>query len=614
MKKRMDGGVKNEMRREWFHQVRSSIAGRISLLLLITVLTPTIIVQMHLTSRYEDNLEQYVQSYMVNAFEETFNGVESCFDEMKSQANYLFSSSALMDARSHPYQGYDRTLLEDHRKISLAFSNCSRIFPDTPANYTYLLEDGRIFGTWGTLRFPTNTEWLREIQNQLPSVGGFTWFDLPGDENASDMNALGQSIVVAKRMSMSPFSSVLVSLSNDAFLEKFAPLDDRAEHTRLMLFDQSGEQMLITNADVSLKLSELVQEGLRQSDYETQVFKDGSRYVITRRLRSNHWVLVRSLDDSSTFYGDSAASGLSTVVIALFFLVLTAIMMAVVFRTTNGIKRLDTAVRDFAADQQLHLLPVSGVDEVATLTYHFNQMQERIQELMRKAQEDEKEKVRLYYEAQMAEISPHFLYNTLNSIKWAAIFSNAQNVADLISDLGALLEKHTSRYGEIVTLEETLDTLKHYMNLQYARFGERVKLQKDIPAEALDLLIPKFAVQPLVENALLHGYEQQQRKGIIRLSVQLMEDSMLLLVSDDGVGMTQERILEVESELVDGSARVKRRSIGLQNVHRRTRYLYGPAFGLMFCSAEGEGTTMRLRLPIQHASMKEDEDVPGHHR
>ena len=216
------------MKREWFHRVRSSIAGRISLLLLVTVLTPTIIVQMHLTARYEENLEQYVQSYMVNAFEETFNGVESCFDEMKSQANYLFSAEALRDAHAHAYQGYDRTLLEDHKQISLAFSNCSRIFPDSQTNYTYLLEDGRIFATWGTLRFPTDAEWLRQVQSQLPSVGGFTWFDIPQNEAAANMEEIDGSVVVAKRLSVSPFASVLVSLSSDEFLERFAPLDDRA--------------------------------------------------------------------------------------------------------------------------------------------------------------------------------------------------------------------------------------------------------------------------------------------------------------------------------------------------------------------------------------------------
>ena len=111
--------------------------------------------------------------YIVNAFEETFNSVERCFDEMKAQANFLFSASALKDTRQHAFNGYDRTLIEDHGKISLAFSELSRIFPGACTNYTYLLEDGRIFGTWGTLAFPADTQWLENLQKVVPSTAQY---------------------------------------------------------------------------------------------------------------------------------------------------------------------------------------------------------------------------------------------------------------------------------------------------------------------------------------------------------------------------------------------------------------------------------------------------------
>lgn len=602
------------MKRDRLNALRRSIACRISLLLLITVLTPTVIVQMHLAARYEENMEQYVQSYMVNAFEGTFNGVERCFDEIKAQANYLFSAPALVAARKHPFQGYDRILMEDHRQITLAFASCSRIFPDAQTDYTYLLEDGRIFGTWGTLPFPAQPGWLKDIQAGLPSIGGYTWFSFHDQEDQNGMRPLGPSLAVAKRLSQTPFACVMVSVSQAQFSEQFAPSEERAEHMALMLFNENGERMFASQEEMSPRLSDLVRQALKDSQRETRVFRDGSRYVMTRRLAANRWVLVHSLDDASyRLYGGELGGGWLMALMIAFFVCLTAVMLTVVFRTTNGVKRLDAAVRHFSNDQKPRLLPVNGVDEVATLTYHFNLMQERIQQLMSQAQEDEKEKVRLYYEAQIAEISPHFLYNTLNSIKWTAIFSKAQNVADLISDLGALLEKHTSRYGEILTMEETLDTLDHYMNLQYARFGERVRLEKHIPPEALPLMVPKFCIQPLVENSLLHGFEQQQRKGTVRVSIELMKGYMLLLVQDDGVGMTLDRMLEVERELSDASVRVKRRSIGLQNVHRRIRYLYGSAYGLAFCSMEGVGTTMRLRLPMVSRPEEEDEDVPGSH-
>ena len=591
---------------------RRSIACKISLLLLVTVLIPTIIVQMQLTARYEKNMEQYVQSYIVNAFEETFNSVERCFDEMKAQANVLFSASALKDTRQHAFNGYDRTLIEDHGKISLAFSELSRIFPGACTNYTYLLEDGRIFGTWGTLAFPADTQWLENLQKVVPSTAGYTWFDLNDSENENGMRPLGPAIAVAKQLCPSPFAAVIISLSHDAFRDLFIPLEDRAENMSLMLYDLNNQIMFQSNNGASQRMDELIGRAVSQSRSTTQVFRDGTRYVITRRLSANRWILVRTLDDPAWLL-EGIGGGWPTLLMVGFFVCLTAIMLTVVFRTTNGIKRLDAAVRHFSKEQTPALLQVNGTDEVATLTRHFNSMQQHIQQLMRQALEDEKEKSRLHYEAQSAEISPHFLYNTLNSIKWTAIFSGAGNVADLIGDLGVLLEKHTSRYGESMTIEETMDTLDHYMNLQYARFGARVRLEKDIPPEANHMLIPKFSIQPLVENALLHGFEQQQRKGTVKVSVQLKQSYMLLLVEDDGRGISPQRLLEVENELADRGDPVKRRSIGLQNVHRRVRYLYGPEYGLKICSQEGVGTTMCLRLPIISQPVKEGEDVPGSH-
>ena len=281
-------------------------------------------------------------------------------------------------------------------------------------------------------------------------------------------------------------------------------------------------------------------------------------------------------------------------------------MFAVIMRTTNGIKRLDSAMERFAHTQSLQVLPVKGNDEIAMLTTRFNEMQVHINDLLLTKQMAEKEKMRLHYEAQLAEINPHFLYNTLNSIKWTAIFSGSQNVADLIGSLGVLLEQQTSKNGEMQTLQETINILEHYMNLQYARFGERVHLQLDIPPEALSITIPKFCIQPLVENALLHGYEQQQKKGTIWISAVLQGDDILLFVKDDGAGMQASRILEVIDDMTNETLGIKKRSVGIKNIHKRIEYLYGMRYGIVFSTQLGVGTTFRIRLPQKWNIAKED--------
>jgi two-component system sensor histidine kinase YesM len=289
-------------------------------------------------------------------------------------------------------------------------------------------------------------------------------------------------------------------------------------------------------------------------------------------------------------------------IISIVFLVIfIGVTFLIAFKTTRSIKKLGTAMKKFGEGDLDVEIEITGSDEIVELTQRFNKMVKQIEYLIGKLKENERQKTQIYYESLIAQINPHFLYNTLNSIKWAASLSNAPNVVSLIISLGALLEASTSRGGDIVTLEQEIEYVKHYMNLQYARYGERICIHFDIPIEANNLLIPKFIIQPIVENAIIHAFDQFEIKGDIYIQVVLHRTFLLLLIKDNGKGISYERTMEIlGSNNIEPNNSTMRMGIGISSVHKRIQIMYGTDYGLIFSTEIDVGTTFRLKLPLSY--------------
>lgn len=582
--------------RKW----QGSIAVRISVLLIVVVLLPTALIQMYLTRRYEETMDSYVNTYLLNAFESTYSNYEKCFEDMRAQANYLLMSPALKGSIAHAYTGViDRDIVEDNGAIDLAFNSCKNIYAREATDYTFLIDDGRIFATWGTLRFPASTEWIERTMSSAKTRSGNTWFFLDGREEEGDLSALGAAFAVAKRVSASPFSAIVVSMPAAQMASLCAGVPDLGGNSMVLMLDAENETILSVGEPDEALLDQVRAAAAGAQSGAARIVHRGTAYAIFRSFSANQWKLVQVFDDTAgSFGGGLLRNHLLSVVIALCLVALGSIMILVVFHMTNDIRALDGAVREFSADHRPHLLPERGNDEVAVLTRHFNAMQNNMISLLAQVQKDEKEKMRLHYEAQLSEMNPHFLYNTLNSIRWVAMFSNAQNVADLLESLGVLLKVHTSKVDELIPLEETVQILDHYMNLQYARFGEMIHLNKAIPQEALRCMVPKFCAQPLVENALIHAFEHQRRKGTVTVTARMEEERLLLTVKDDGAGMTAEQLEHLKRRLANPAAENETKSIGLRNIVWRIYYLFGKDYGMDIESEKDVGTTVILRLPI----------------
>lgn len=200
------------------------------------------------------------------------------------------------------------------------------------------------------------------------------------------------------------------------------------------------------------------------------------------------------------------------------------------------------------------------------------------------------------------QINPHFLYNTLDSIRGQAISEGSENIEKMVKALSDLFRYSISNIKSMVTLEEELKNIDNYLNIQQFRFNNRFKILKEIDSETLKIEVPKLIIQPLVENAIKHGLETKIGKGTIVIRSRITKDKMVINVEDDGEGIDIENLQVINQYLANGvnpnEVKNIRIGVGLININERIKMIYNSNSGLKIYSMKGIGTNAELSIPI----------------
>lgn len=242
-------------------------------------------------------------------------------------------------------------------------------------------------------------------------------------------------------------------------------------------------------------------------------------------------------------------------------------------------------------------------NEMGDIGRGINGLSRSVSSLMEKRLDDERQKKDLEYRMLQNQINPHFIYNTLNSIKWMATIQHAPGIAEMTMALSRLMKSVSKGNERLVPLQEEFALLNDYFTIQQYRYGGTVTLEVTYIEDerfCRDCMIPRFTLQPLVENAIFHGIEPKGCAGSILLTIAHDPDAgndILIRLTDDGVGMTAEQAAKALTEPGPEEAAAKYRHVGIWNVHRRLQYSFGEAYGLTIDSTPGQGTTVIIRLP-----------------
>ena len=282
----------------------------------------------------------------------------------------------------------------------------------------------------------------------------------------------------------------------------------------------------------------------------------------------------------------------TTLVIVAFALFVATVISHALTKPLKSMVRLMKQVQHGNLDVWLH--PKYN-DEIGMLGSHFNRMIIRVKDLLQEVSITEKRKQKADMRALQNQINPHFIYNTLESIRMLAESNDDPRVAKLTYLLGLQMRYSITRSDETVTIKDELDHVRNYFHLLQIRFPDKFELDIQVPEAFLSLLIIKLVFQPIVENAIFHGLDQKEGLGRLRISAKLENGQAVFYVDDNGIGMDENTLNSLNSSLMDGATGEKF-GIGLRNVNERIRLHYGSAFGLRVESELGRGTRVTLRI------------------
>ena len=375
-------------------------------------------------------------------------------------------------------------------------------------------------------------------------------------------------------------------------------------------------QKILAKEDYKIDEKELAKNTIRVSKDESirilrTKFNNQESYMvlnsfkIEKTLENNFKVLIvlpiiQITSQTNKVIINSIVAIIATVILAL---------IVIIYFSKNISNRIDILRREMhrVVNGDFHMMKsIDGTDEIGQLYEDLNIMIESIKKLIEEVYVEKIQKEKLRASQKEAEfkmlanqINPHFLYNTLETIRMKAYCNGDKEIADIVKKLGKIMRRNLEVSGKMVTLKSELDLIESYLQIQSMRFEGMVKYELNVDNEVNkdNYEILPLLLQPVVENAFIHGLEEKRDKGTIIIDISKKEECLIIKVNDNGVGIKQEKLREIHEKLtlyIDSNGK----SIGMINVNQRIKIHYGKKYGLTVESEFGKGTIATLYLPI----------------
>lgn len=323
--------------------------------------------------------------------------------------------------------------------------------------------------------------------------------------------------------------------------------------------------------------------------------KDGDVYYMRDRIQNTDWEMVTVIPASDMLEDVVNVQRIMLVIMGIFMILTITGGTAIISWICRRIEYLVSSMKVVQEGNLDIHLENDCEDEIGVLYDNYNKMIRSTSELM-----EEKYQMGLMLKsaelkALQFQINPHFLYNTLDAINWLARAGRGEEISSAVIALSKYYRLVLNKGADVLTLENELNHVGYYIRLQELRYPGRIKYVQDVPPGILNGMIPKIILQPLVENAIMHGiFERRGKQGTIRITGCLENEEIICLkVIDDGAGMDEETL----SHILDGSIRSSGSSYGVRNVNARIALMFGEEYGLTYESAPNQGTTVTIRFP-----------------
>lgn len=361
-----------------------------------------------------------------------------------------------------------------------------------------------------------------------------------------------------------------------------------------------GEVLILDREGRILFADHLPAPGWQLADY----LEKHKGQVVMEKARSLEWTLVSLIDQQEINKALREPRNYIILLTTISLLVASALILWISHSFYSRLNSLSVHVNTLVQDgfNRQYTGP-QGNDEIGTLIKAFNQMVVKIRKLIHDVYEAKLEQSRIKLEKKEAELNalqsqmnPHFLYNTLESIRMRSVEKGEKETAEMIKRLTRSFQRMIRYRQEWVTVAEEVGYIKDFLTVQQYRFGPEFQYTLDIDPAVLEWKIPKLVIQPFVENACLHGIEGSDQLGKVEITLRPEGQKLNCVVKDNGIGMTAERLRGLWADIK--AEEPQEGNIAIRNIYRRLKLYYGDDFDLLIESAEGQGTTITLIIPV----------------
>jgi two-component system sensor histidine kinase YesM len=308
----------------------------------------------------------------------------------------------------------------------------------------------------------------------------------------------------------------------------------------------------------------------------------------------NNWYLVNHIP-LSRYLANQRGSYVIVLLAAILGITFAAVCLFMQRRYIfNPLTQMLSEMNEFRHGNLQPAMSYRSKDEIGQLNREVERVFKRVNDLVEEVYITKIHNQEATLQMLTSQINPHFLYNTLDSIRWKAIRNKDIEVSEQIEALASLFRHILSKGADMVTVGQEITQLENYLYIMNFRYQNRIHCRIETAKNVMELKIPKLVLQPLVENAILHGLEPQVEKGSIEVRVETTGNLLLITVSDNGQGADAAPI----TEMLKNAGTVSHNMFALKNIDQRIKLRYGSEYGMTFHSVPGEGTIVTLIMPL----------------
>ncbi|MCM3440446.1 sensor histidine kinase [Metabacillus halosaccharovorans] len=597
-----------------------SLRQRLIISALLCVILPSLITYMVSAYFTKDTLEQRAVKQSQDTLRLLDLNISNYIEDLMYVSNYIQfdgkMNSILKESKYYNKENlpFNKASAIQHIKISSNLEGITNLL--TPSYITILMQNDFSYTNYPAYEYdPKNfykEDWFQKIKN-LDSYETFWLGTHPTFiQSQEKTNPYLISIASTLKTSGTTYAYTIISINEKDISNLFKQFGSNNEQ-KIMLINANGTILSDQNEkEIQKKFQYIKYINKKQESYSIVDYKDKEYLLVSRPLAYSDWKLVSLVPYKKTVGQINTITHTTLLLQAILFSFFLFILIYLMNKFTKPIDKLSRVMKKVENGNIRIRTGIKGEGDIELLGSSFDQMLDKIELMIKQIKIEENSKRKAELEMLQAQVNPHFLFNTLNSIRLKITMNGDNENAKLIQSLSSLLRMTITRNNEFVTLHEEIEVVHHYVKLMIFRQQYNIETNCDLASNVLLEEVPRFFLQPIIENSIIHGFNQ--KGGVIDISACLVEDSMVISVKDNGKGMTDERLHHLQSHYLttenheEMGKKASLTGIGISNVYQRLKLIYGDEFQMNIISQEAKGTEITFYIPRKRGV----KNVSGH--